>query len=188
MDVTTTKAFQEVDMPGGDNPTLLEGSCFCAKVRIRAKTNMPYPFMVCHCISCRKTGGAYCVKLAADKESLKVEGREHVKSYRGSTEIATERFFCGTCGSMLWGEDNRYPQRIYPAASCLDTDIPRAPEEHHVMAKYKQSYLRLPTDYKGIDVEVYPENGAKTRETWHTDNSLFGKAGDDMEKIALFSS
>ncbi len=22
------------------------------------------------------------------------------------------------------------------------------------MAKYKQSYLRLPTDYKGIDVEV----------------------------------
>ncbi len=29
--------------------------------------------------------------------------------------------------------------------------------------------------------------GAKTRETWHTDNSLFGKAGDDMEKIALFS-
>ncbi len=46
MDVTTTKAFQEVDMPGGDNPTLLEGSCFCAKVRIRAKTNMPYPFMV----------------------------------------------------------------------------------------------------------------------------------------------
>ena len=37
---------------------------------------------VCHCISCRKTGGAYCVYLAAEKESLKVEGREHVKSYR----------------------------------------------------------------------------------------------------------
>ena len=44
---------------------------------------------------------------------------------RGSTEIAAERFFCGTCGSMLWGEDNRYPQRVYPAASCLDTNIPR---------------------------------------------------------------
>lgn len=43
---------------------------------------------------------------------------------RGTTEIATERFFCGTCGSMLWGEDNRYPERIYPAASCLDTSIP----------------------------------------------------------------
>ena len=37
---------------------------------------------VCHCISCRKTGGAYCVNLAAEKESLKVEGREHVNSYR----------------------------------------------------------------------------------------------------------
>ncbi len=44
-------------------------------------------------------------------------------------------------------------------------------------------------DSQGADaaVQVYPENGAKTRETWHTDNSLFGKAGDDMEKIALFS-
>ena len=46
MDVTTTKAFQEVDMPGGDNPTVLEGSCFCGKARIAAKTNTPYPFMV----------------------------------------------------------------------------------------------------------------------------------------------
>ena len=33
---------------------------------------------------------------------------------------------------------------------------------------------------------VYPEMGTKDRGTWHTDNSLFGKAGDDMEKIALF--
>ena len=29
-----------------------------------------------------------------------------------------------------------------------------APEEHHVMAKYKQSWLRLPTEYEGINVEV----------------------------------
>ena len=42
---------------------------------------------------------------------------------RGDTAI--ERFFCGTCGSMLWGEDNRHPQCIYPAASCLDTTLPR---------------------------------------------------------------
>ena len=45
MDITTTRAFQEVDMPGGNNPTVLEGSCFCGKVHIRAETNMPYPFM-----------------------------------------------------------------------------------------------------------------------------------------------
>ena len=46
MDITTTRAFQEVDMPGGNNTTVLEGSCFCGKVHIRADTNMPYPFMV----------------------------------------------------------------------------------------------------------------------------------------------
>ena len=26
---------------------------------------------------------------------------------------------------MLWGEDERYPKRIYPAASCLDSELPR---------------------------------------------------------------
>ena len=36
-------------------------------------------------------------------------------------------------------------------------------------------------------LQVYPEMGEKTRRTWHTDNNLFGKAGDDMEKVALFS-
>ena len=46
MDITTTRAFQEVDMPGGNNTTVLEGSCFCGKARIAAETNTPYPFMV----------------------------------------------------------------------------------------------------------------------------------------------
>jgi len=36
-------------------------------------------------------------------------------------------------------------------------------------------------------MQVYPEKGAKTRETWHNESNLKGKAGDDMEKIALFS-
>lgn len=37
---------------------------------------------VCHCISCRKTGGVCCVNLAAQKDSLQVEGRDAVKSFR----------------------------------------------------------------------------------------------------------
>ena len=36
-------------------------------------------------------------------------------------------------------------------------------------------------------LQAYSEMGDKTRETWHNDNNLFGKAGDDMEKVALFS-
>lgn len=36
----------------------------------------------------------------------------------------------------------------------LSSATAEAPEEHHVMAKHKQSYLRLPTEYKGINVEV----------------------------------
>ena len=52
---------------------------------------------VCHCISCRKTGGAYCVNLAADKEGLKVEGREHVKSYRLVVSCILHMMYIETC-------------------------------------------------------------------------------------------
>ena len=48
--------------------------------------------------------------------------------------------------------------------------------------------LLLKDSYRNdVAAQVYPEVGPKARRTWHTDNSLFGKAGDDMEKIALFS-
>ena len=109
----TTKAFQSVETLR-DNATALEGSCVCGKVHIKCNTNMPFPFMVktwslmmsfsfvpalvpsplsrstpsvqvCHCISCRKTGGVYCVNVAAEKDSLEVKGREEVKSYRSET-------------------------------------------------------------------------------------------------------
>jgi hypothetical protein len=50
---------------------------------------------------------------------------------RADGVIATERFFCRRCGSMLWGEDRRYPTRVYPFASSLDCNIPRVCPRMH---------------------------------------------------------
>ena len=51
----------------------------------------------------------------------------------------------------------KHSVRLCPAFSSSlhnSAAVAGAPEEHHVMAKYKQPHVRLPTEYKGIDVEV----------------------------------
>ena len=79
-----------------------------------------YPFMVCHCITDRKTSGFYNVNISAEAKTFKVEGMEHVKIYRAkvsqieSKNVPTtdglsshKRHFCGECGSALWAFDER---------------------------------------------------------------------------------
>ena len=56
-----------------------------------------------------------------------------------------------------------------------------APSSEHLLAVQRQHHVLHHC------LQAYPEMGDKTRETWHNDNNLFGKAGDDMEKVALFS-
>ena len=36
---------------------LLEGSCHCGAIRFRVRSAHPYPFSLCYCNLCRKTGG-----------------------------------------------------------------------------------------------------------------------------------
>ena len=36
---------------------LLEGSCHCGAIRFRVRSAHPYPFNLCYCNICRKTGG-----------------------------------------------------------------------------------------------------------------------------------
>ena len=64
------------------NPVmLLEGSCHCGAIRVRSAR--PYPFNLCYCNICRKTGGGggHAINLGAEHESLEVEGEEHRSVY-----------------------------------------------------------------------------------------------------------
>lgn len=87
-DFKDAKAAQELNL-SEPIPTVLGGSCFCGDVSFTCKSNLPYPFMVCHCKSCCKTGGFYCINLAADKGSLEVSGRSSVRSFRCKLSTAS---------------------------------------------------------------------------------------------------
>ncbi len=151
----------------------LVGSCHCQAVRFRVESVHPYPFNLCYCSMCRKCagGGGYAINLGGDAESLHVEGRDAVRVYRarldasGGAELSPlERHFCGTCGTMLWVWDPRWPDLIHPFASAIDSELPAAPERTHLMLGSKPSWVPVLVEPRDQQFEEYPE---ETIAAWH---------------------
>ena len=116
----------------------LEGACHCRAVRFELESAHPYPFNVCYCGICRKTGGGggFAINLSGDASTLTVEGEENLRVYRalirrvGESEpkpSSARRHFCGECGSHLWLSDPHWPELVHPLASAVDTPLPVPP-------------------------------------------------------------
>lgn len=154
---------------------VLEGSCHCGAVTFTVASPHPYPFNVCYCGICRKTAGGSgsAINLGADFDTLKVNGAEHVRSYRakiatsddGDTEESlAERKFCGTCGSALWVWDPRWPELVHPHASAIDSDLPAPPERTHLMLSSKASWVEPCVADGDKTFDDYPDEGIAD---WH---------------------
>ncbi|TNY23603.1 Mss4-like protein [Rhodotorula diobovata] len=77
------------------------GQCNCGSVKVDIP-DMPDSSVLCHCLSCRASGGtAFSTNLVVKKEDLTIYGEEHTKVYRDhktdSGNVAARRF-CANCG------------------------------------------------------------------------------------------
>lgn len=146
----------------------LEGSCHCGAVRFSLESDTAVPYQRCYCSICRKTaGGAGCtINLGGDMGTLSVRGRKYVKVYRvdasrteggGKGKSPARRHFCGECGSALWLWDPRWPALVHPFASAIDTPLPEAPAQVHMMLKYKANWVPVPSGPKHERFQIYPE-------------------------------
>jgi hypothetical protein len=77
------------------------GSCLCGAITFEADAELPAPD-ACHCSQCRKQSGHYWVSTDVPKDSLTVQGAEHLTWYRSSEKV--QRGFCSRCGSSLFFE------------------------------------------------------------------------------------
>lgn len=75
------------------------GSCLCGAVTFTITVDLPQP-SACHCQSCRKHSGHYEASVDIPRNSLTIQGEEHVKWYQSSEKV--RRGFCKTCGSTLF--------------------------------------------------------------------------------------
>lgn len=164
----------------------LEGSCHCRKVKFSVDAAEPVPFMRCYCSICRKTagGGGYAINLGAATQSMKVSGKRYLGVYQallqddaGTKTHASEarRYFCSRCGSALWIWDSRWPELVHPHASAIDTRLPVAPENVHMMLGSKSPWVKVEG---GADDPHYDESPGMSLAEWHDTKGLRSPAGD----------
>jgi hypothetical protein len=131
--------------------------------------------MLCYCSICRKTAGTggFGINLGAEAETLRVEGEEHIRTYRArlhdaasgaASESSAERKFCGLCGSALWVWDPKWPDHLHPHASAIDTDLPVPPERTHLMLNSKASWVEPGVGPKDKSFSEYPDESIAD---WH---------------------
>lgn len=165
---------------------LLKGSCHCGAVRFSVESSHPYPFMRCYCSICRKTAGSggYAINIAGDNTTLKVEGEENISIYRARIQNPEdseprqsegERRFCRHCGSFLWVYDPNYAELMHPFASAIDTDLPKPPEQTHIMLDFAASWVEVPEGPKDEHYQRYPKESLAA---WHERLNLTAESKD----------
>ncbi|WVF66762.1 hypothetical protein IAT40_001504 [Kwoniella sp. CBS 6097] len=80
----------------------ITGSCNCGAISLTVPR--PSEMALCHCTSCRKSGGSVSsANFSLNPKDMQYEGPEPSKYVaKGSSGNDVTRVFCGTCGSNLW--------------------------------------------------------------------------------------
>ena len=107
----------------------VSGSCLCGTIRFTVRT--PSLFCGhCHCSMCRRNHGAgYVTWFAVPYERFELEkGEAELVRFRSSDHGT--RSFCGRCGSTLFCESTRHPERIDVVLANMLEPVDRPPELH----------------------------------------------------------
>jgi hypothetical protein len=105
------------------------GSCSCGAVRFAAR--LPSLFCAhCHCSMCRRHhGAAFVTWFGVPRAELRIlAGNDRLVRNRSSDHGT--RSFCGVCGSSLFFETTRHPERVDIALANMVGPIDREPQLH----------------------------------------------------------
>ncbi len=134
-------------------------SCHCGQLRLSCEGS-PRKISMCHCADCkRRTGSAFSVAVFYGRDQVRVTDGTAQPWQRNSVSGFPVTFhFCGTCGSNVWWEPARMPDRIAVAFGAFaDPDFP-APTQS-VRTVEKCAWLSLPDDV--VQFADYPPPSPK---------------------------
>jgi hypothetical protein len=160
-------------------PLRLEGSCACGAISFAVDSHAPYPYQLCYCSICRRTGGGggYAINLSADARTLKMKGKRFRRivhapiTEQGHTSISSaERHFCGRCGTSLWLFSPEWPELLHPMASAINSGLPVPPNRVHLMLGSKASWVRPNI---GPDDQCFDGYPTESIEDWHRQRGLW---------------
>ncbi len=112
----------------------ISGQCLCHSVTLTL-SDTPKHVEACHCSMCQTWGGGPLLGLEA-KDTLTIEGEQHVSRYR-SSEWA-ERGFCKECGTHLFY--HYLPKNSYIVPAGLFKTLPSDTLNCEIFIDHKPSY------------------------------------------------
>ena len=107
----------------------LTGGCLCGAVRFAV--TLPTKWCAhCHCSLCRRAhGAAFVTWFGVERSAFElVSGAEDLRWYTSTPEA--KRGFCGTCGSTMFFESERWADEVHIALAHMDGPIDRPPKTH----------------------------------------------------------
>lgn len=127
-----------------DTPAERYAACHCGKLQLRC-TGEPSKVSLCHCLDCqRRTGSIFSVAVFFPRSHVAlVAGLAKTFKRPSASGFDVTFHFCPECGSSLWWEPERLPDRIGVAAGAFaDPDFPMP--EQAVWSQDRHRWIELP--------------------------------------------
>ncbi|MCB0326525.1 MAG: GFA family protein [Bdellovibrionales bacterium] len=139
----------------------VSGSCHCGKIQFEGTSKCTVPIFRCYCEQCRKCNGSpMSTYLNCEKSDINIVfGQEFLSSYEINTGT---RKFCCICGSSIFFLDSRWPDNIFPLASCIDTPLGKSQSYVHIFVRDKAQWFDIRDS--GPQFDEYPD---ETSYEWH---------------------
>lgn len=107
--------------------TIKKGHCLCEAISFEYSGDENWRGH-CHCESCRRsTSSPFTTFLGVPREAFRFTGSEP-SVYQSSPGV--RRLFCGTCGTQIAYESDRYPDEIHFYAASLEQSATFEPQFH----------------------------------------------------------
>ncbi len=96
------------------------GGCLCGEIRYEV-SGEPHMSYSCHCRDCQYiTGGSPNNAIYIPQAILTLKGCPSSYSSKSDSGSKTTRYFCGNCGTPLYGESELFPNSVVLKVGSLD--------------------------------------------------------------------
>lgn len=116
-------------------------ACHCGQLRLRCEGE-PRKVSQCHCLDCqRRSGSLFSVAAFFDRAAVSAEGESGAFTRNSASGFQVTFRFCPSCGSNLWWEPARMPDRVGVAVGAFaDPDFP--PPEQSVWNQDRHAWVQ----------------------------------------------
>ena len=115
-------------------------SCVCGSLRI-ACAGEPAKVSLCHCLACQKrTGSTYGIAAFFSRDDALVEGPSKSYTRQSDSGFPVTFHFCPECGSTVFWEPQRTPERIAVAVGAFADPAFPAPTQA-VHAEHRHAWV-----------------------------------------------